>query len=235
MVEPGVEYRLHVLRRVYLDAREHPLPRALRRRRHLVERFAADLAFEIGLRLLARDERETDPQFALHGLVREPPAAEVRQLVSVLGIHAVGVYAAFGERGAHAFVESAYPCGMRRGGERIGAPVGGGHPRHVRRSVQPRYSGRLQVHAHLAPIAHPDGRLSRQNEAEQVFVGRIEAQPSYAVRARHRHEVERPERHACVRLHAAVLRPLSLRADQRIDEIKWTRPRDRRDCGKHNQ
>ena len=235
MVESRVEDCLHVVRRVDLDAGEHRLPFALRRRRHLVERFAADLLLKVGPGLLGGDERKPNLEFALGRFVREPPSAEVRQLIAVLRVHAVSVDAAFGERGGHFLVKSAYPRRMRRRGERIGASVRRRDTRQVRRRLQPHDPRRCDRHAHLAPVAHPDGGLARQDEAQKVLIRRIEAESADAVRARHRHEVERPERHARVGLHSAVLRALPFRADERVYAVERPRPRDRRERGKHNQ
>ena len=88
---------------------------------------------------------------------------------------------------------------------------------HVRRVVGAFDLRRLDGYPHLAPVAHPYRWLAGEYEADERIVGLVEAELPHAVKARHRHHVERAERNASIRHHPAVLRPGPLRAYQRID------------------
>ena len=71
----------------------------------------------------------------------------------------------------------------------------------------------------LSPVAHPDRRLARADEAQQLRVNLVVAQRAYLREARHGHPLDRAERHARHRHHAAILRALALSANKGIDVV----------------
>ncbi len=74
--------------------------------------------------------------------------------------------------------------------------------------------------AHRAPFAHPDGGLSRQNEAQQLTIQGVERGASDAVGPRHRHKMHGAERHTRHRHHSAIGGTMPFSADHRIHGIQ---------------
>ena len=100
--------------------------------------------------------------------------------------------------------------------------------RHLLARVVERRAARREVAVHrararherdLSPVAHPDGRLTRADETQQLRVNLVVAQHAHLREARHGHPLDRAERHARHRHHAAVLRTLALRSDEGIDVV----------------